>query len=368
MKIIKRYLLREFLHPLLYCLFAFAMLFVIFDLFDNFSRFMQNELSKGIIAKYYACYLLPTLEYLTPASLLLATLYTLWRFTKNNELIAMRACGISLYAIMRPFLGVALAFTIGSILLKETISPPATRWYMDIQTNNYQLRETRLVERRPFYIAPYHREWLVEQFDMLKPNILHGVRIKQEREDGTRQYEITAQRAEWLDGVWWFFAPVIQHFSETDHPLGRPEPMAPPPPHSNVAARPDYKEIPSDFVNEIHEWVFLSTAEMIRYLRTHPNLSPDHLARRKTDMHNRIALPWACFVVTLFGIPAGARSGRQSAITGILLAIGLFIGFYGLIQFGLLLGKTEVLPPWLAAWIPNIVFGTTGLLMMKHMR
>ena len=93
MKLLDKYLLREYLVPVAYCLSAFGMVFVIYDLFDHLARFMDAKTPWTSSGLYYLCMLAQSIEFLVPASLLLATLYTLWHLARNNEITAMRACG-----------------------------------------------------------------------------------------------------------------------------------------------------------------------------------------------------------------------------------------------------------------------------------
>ena len=79
-------------------------------------------------------------------------------------------------------------------------------------------------------------------------------------------------------------------------------------------------------------------------------------------------MPWACFIVTLFGIPAGTRSARQGVLIGILLAMGFFFGFYALGSIGGFLGRKQIIDPWLGAWFSNIVFFISGSVMLVRMR
>ncbi|MDA0991053.1 MAG: LptF/LptG family permease, partial [Verrucomicrobia bacterium] len=73
MKILDRYILRSLLVPLAYCLMAFAMLFIIWDLFEHMSQFLEARTPLTMVGLYYVLLLLPTLEFLAPASLLLAS-------------------------------------------------------------------------------------------------------------------------------------------------------------------------------------------------------------------------------------------------------------------------------------------------------
>ncbi len=79
-------------------------------------------------------------------------------------------------------------------------------------------------------------------------------------------------------------------------------------------------------------------------------------------------MPWMAFVVTILGIPFGHQAARKGALTGILLSIGLFFGYYAMINFGIFLGKGQLLPAWLAAWAPNLSFLSIGAVLIYRMR
>jgi lipopolysaccharide export system permease protein len=81
-----------------------------------------------------------------------------------------------------------------------------------------------------------------------------------------------------------------------------------------------------------------------------------------------MAMPWACFIATLLGIPAGTVTGRQGAMMAILSAIGCFFAFYALVHVGIFLGKREVVAPWLGAWLPDIAFAAAGAWWVATMR
>jgi lipopolysaccharide export LptBFGC system permease protein LptF len=127
-------------------------------------------------------------------------------------------------------------------------------------------------------------------------------------------------------------------------------------------------ESPDAFLNEIKDPEYLSSLELVHFLRTHRHLSESTIARIRVDLHNRLAMPWTCLIVTLIGIPFGAQTGRKGAFLGVLLAIGLFFGFYVLINVGVALGKKQVLDPWLAGWIPNLFFLVLGSTLVYRMR
>lgn len=108
MRILTRYVLREYAIPLCYCLAGFISIYVLFELFGSFARLAESDLPSMTIVEYFCAYLAPFFEWLAPAALMLAALYTMWNFCRHSELIAMRANGVSFLAIARPILAVAV--------------------------------------------------------------------------------------------------------------------------------------------------------------------------------------------------------------------------------------------------------------------
>ena len=80
MRILTRYVLREFLVPFFYCLTGFVSIYVLFDLFGSFSRMRSARISVADAVLYFCAYLAPYFHYIVPAALMLATLYTMWCF------------------------------------------------------------------------------------------------------------------------------------------------------------------------------------------------------------------------------------------------------------------------------------------------
>ncbi len=367
MRLMDRYILREYLTPLVYCLGTFIMFYVVWDLFANLGEIIEAKTPALLIARYYGCLMLPTLEYLAPASLLLATLYTLWQLTRNNELTAMRSSGVSLYRIMVPFLAVGVVFSIVTGVVKEAVAPSAARWAHEFSESDFTRQTLReAVSDYPFANSLDHRQWRIGRIDLRDAKRLRDVSVTQERPDGSRLKRWIAGHAEWLDGEWWFFDARVQHFDSEDRPIGTPEPLGV---HKSAGVcMPHLTEGPRDLQIASKPAEFLSGREILHFIRTHPNISEQRMIEKVVDFHGRTAMPWACFILTLFAIPTGGRNSRQSVITGIFLAIALLLGFYGLNVCGVFLGKRQILAPWLGAWLSNIVFLITGLFMLLRMR
>ena len=306
------------------------------------------------------------IELLLPAALLLATLYTMWQLSRNGEVTAMRANGISFARIVRPFLGVALVLSLLAAVNSEWVVPPARRWAEALRENRFVPPESHIQESVPYYSVHGRRYWMVDEIDMTAPHVLKGVSITGEAEQRRKIYDFDSVRAEYLDGMWWLWHPRVQRFDETGQPL----PIEPGDP---VASRtlipaPRFDETPRDFLIERRAWEYLPLRDMLRYVKAHPQLPERSRVAKQTDIHYRLAGPWSGLIITLFAIPAGLTSSRQGVLKGIILALTFFFSFYALTQTCLFLGKQAIIPAWLGAWLTNGVFLTAGIVQLRRLR
>ncbi|MCF7837947.1 MAG: LptF/LptG family permease [Candidatus Marinimicrobia bacterium] len=363
MKLIDRYLIRSLVGPLAYCLSGFVVIFVLFDIFDNLSEFIEARTPLLEVVKYYL-YLLPSLAiYIVPISLLLATLYSLSQLTKNNELTAMRASGVSLYRLLLPYL--AVGFIASSLLagLNQRLAPASAYWaHQFVRQQKYKGRmDVYLAHNLAYKNDAARRVWFIGQFDTRDASMEH-VEVIQQRPDQTDQYRIQASRAQWLDGHWVFHNVKEMHFDEQGYRLPAP------PQESFRREMTAFNEVPSDFINDIKDPEFLSAREISLYIERHANLAPETVVRLLCDRQSRMATPWIGFVVVLLGIPFGSQTGRKGALLGVILSLSMFFSYYVLMQVMTALGKQQALSPELAAWGPNLLFLAIGLALVYRMR
>lgn len=362
MKLIDRYLLKTFLVPLAYCLLAFTMIYVIYDLFDNLADFVEAKTPLPLVVKYYAVLMPSVVSRIVPISLLLAVLYSLSSLTKNNEITAMRASGISIVRLMVPFMGVGVISSLAVAAVHETIGPRAAYYCYNFVKEQRKSDPDSVYVKKQLAIK-YQNErriWLIGEFDV-RTYEMRGIELTQQREDLSDEWKIQAKEASWLDGRWWFKDVVEQRYDTESSPMGAPR-------FALTREMSEVHENPEFFLNEIKDPEFLTSPEIVDYLRTHSHRDAAALDRVRVDLHYRLAMPWTCLVVTLLGIPFGSQSGRRGAFLGIALSIGLFFAYYVLIHVGLSLGKNQLVPAWLGGWLPNLLFLGLGATLVHRMR
>jgi LPS export ABC transporter permease LptG len=363
MKLIDKYLLRTFLVPLVYCLLAFVMIYLIFDLFDNLDRFLEGKTPPLLVAKYYVIFLPSVMIRIVPISLLLAVLYALYQLTKNNELTAMKASGVSIVRMMVPFVSVGLLASVLLLAVNESIGPSSAFWCKKFIAQQRRIDEGIDVYKKEvgFALPETGRDWYVGEFDM-RTFEMKRVEVTQQRPDRlSNLYKVWAQRARWVDEKWWFSDLRIQKFDEESNPKGPPDFLL----ESEMTS---LVEKPRDILNEIKDPEYLASWELAEYIRLHPTREKSYLARLSADLHSRLSMPWSCLIVTLLGIPFGNQTGRKGAATGIGMVLLMFFAYYILTYVGLWLAKDMLVPPWLGGWLPNLTFFTLGVGLVWRMR
>jgi LPS export ABC transporter permease LptG len=351
------------------------MIFIIHDLFSNLNNFVDHGISIGKVLYYYVALTPSLLIFILPISLLLATLYSLYQLTHNNELTAMRASGISLYRLMTPFVVIGLSSTAILMLVNETLGPRSaffTELFLK-EVNRGEDEPSAFINQNLVYRnAPEKRIWEIERFDTKSDTYrMDNVTITQVRKNSHNEYRIVAERAEWLDGRWTLYNFSRQDFDENGYKAVRVDK------DGNIIMASEvipwkemdrYNEQPRSFINEMKDPDFMSYAEMEEYLSIHPDISPETKAKVTTNMHMRIASPFTALIVILLGIPFGTHTARKGALIGVLLCLGLFFTYYMLIPIFKHLGHQQIIPAFVAAWVPNIFFCGLGAVLLYRMR
>jgi len=349
---ITRYLLREFLGPLLACLVVFNLLYMIFDMFGNVSRFFDGRLPFALVLRYYAGMVSTFCPWFAPASLMLATLYTMWQLSRNSEITAMRASGIGFHRLARPFIGVAFVLSGLIVLNSEFIASDANAWSSHLRSKSFRAAEAHgdLRDNHQFLNARERRLWTFRSIDLESADSASAVRapltVKQENAEGDVDTVLSADGARYIDGRWWFVRPRIAHYANgvEQHAAAAAGRDA----RVGLVCIPWLTESPRDILLASRDWSMLPWRDMRRLLaqQSEPRVSD------RFDLLYRTASPLACVVVVLFAIPAGLATARSGILRGIFTALGAFFGFFACTQLCVFLGKRGDLPAVVAAWGP----------------
>jgi lipopolysaccharide export system permease protein len=375
MRLLDRYLLRELLPPLVYCLGGFLISFIIFDLFKSIDDFQKKELTGGDILEYYVVRTPEFLvaSYVVPMSLLLAMLYALTNHARHNELTAMRAAAIPLWRITVPYFAVGVLISIMVFYVNEQLLPAgveASERVMSRHATDQPKPAEKVWKRNVFFLNPLaNRTWRIGAYH-LQQNVMWNPQFDWRRPDGTR-VQMIAERAHWIDRQWVFTNVERLEFSAAVDALPNIS-------RTNELVFEELTETPRIIKSEIKisgieslkslRKTQLSSLEIIDYLKLHPRLERKKYYSLRTMLQSRLAAPWICLVVVFIAVPFGTLPGRRNVFVGVASSIFICFVFFIMKELTIALGSGGYVPPWVAAWMPNILFATAGIVLMWRVR
>jgi lipopolysaccharide export system permease protein len=355
MPVLDRYIAREFLLTFCFVLLTFLCLFLIIDFFERSRMFLSNNATIPQILSYHLYTLPSMMALLMPACVLLAALITFGLFSRNHEIVAMKANGISLYRIARPVLAFSLVVCGLNFLLNEYVTP-AANWrseqivYAEIQKN----KEWGSFKQNQIWYKSQNAIYNFKLF-VAAENRLKGVTINYLDPQFHLSARIDAREAIWKDDRWELRDVLRTTFAEKEFPTFERLP--------SLAV--DIAEKPEDFrvvQKSAEQMGFRELRNFIRKLRQ----DGYDATRYETDLHCKIAFVFVSLIVALIGVVFPMRSERSGGIAwGI--GIGAIVGFsyYIVFSFTRSLGSSGTLPPVVAAWAANFILGVVALAMFR---
>ena len=354
MKILDRYLLREFSTYLALGLTGFITIFIVVDLFEKIDVFLDHHAPAHLIARFYLYRAPEVVVQVLPVALLLATFLALGQLNKFGELTAMRAAGRSLLDILRPVFGVAIFAVLLSVLLGEVVVPRANRERDRIYREQIQrIHLAEMTERADVtFLGQGSRIYFMKLY-VIPEHRMHEVAL-QEFRTGALWRRTDAAEASWDGGQWVFSSGFIRTFDENGDEHAQP---------FTHLARPDLAERPEDFAKENRQPDEMNYFELHRYV-TKLRESGGRVANYLVDLHLKLAFPLINLIVVLIGASIATRIRTQSPALGFGLSVGISFIYYGFMRTGQALGHNGTLPPYLAAWLGDLLFGAVGVVMM----
>jgi len=369
MRLLDRYLLRELLVPLGYCLSGFLLLWISSDLIAELGNLQEKKLVASEIAELY---LVKTPEFVVlvlPIALLLALLYALSNHARHHEITAIRAAGVSLWRLSLPYFAVGLAGSGVLFALNELWVPDSDDAAQAILERHVLPATARdKIQNKGFRNARDGRLWKFREYD-LRTGLMSGPQVWEREPDGS-QLLLSAEQGLRTNGVWTFFEASLRRFPAQSNALAVLVLQ------TNVLVRPDFSESLPEIRSELKissgnvlaraKKADLPIREILDYLRLNPH--PLQANALYTKLHGRLAAPWTCLVVVLIALPFGAASGRRGVWVGMASSVLICFGYFILQQFCLALGSGGYIVPWVAGWFPNLAFGVAGLWLTARVR
>ncbi len=357
MRILRNYIIKELIPPLIFGLAIFTFILLMDRIFDMANLIITKGVSSNTVV-HLLIYTLPfSITLSIPMALLMATLIGFGRLSQDNEITAMKASGISTYRIMLVPLFFALAFSIFMMFFNDFVVPGSNYAFKKLYFNIIYKNPAIKLEEHTFIDLNNHRLY-IEKIDSKNSN-LQNVIIYKTDED----ILITASKGKAesnKDGI------SLQLENGTIHTVDPKNPLQ----YNkvsfnnynislNINGENSEKRIKQKGIREMNK---KELKEEIKNFKK-KNINTNSLL---VELYLRTVIPFACLSFVLIATPLGIKTQRGSKSIGLGLSLILIFAYYLLLLFGITIGEKGWIPPLIATWIPNIFVGICGIIFMQR--
>lgn len=354
LSVIDRYIGKLFLAFFVGGLIVVLTIFLAADFVSSMSRF---QAPLDILVRYYTYYSPSILYQMVPAGCLIATLFTFTHMNKNNELISLFSMGMSLARVSLPVLVLCALISVFAFWLGDRILPAVN------QKKNYVYYVE--LRKRPWGYQTVKRDRIWYRSD----NIIFNIRsldAEGKKAQGVTMFYfddkwdliqlIKAHEVELKDREWDLKDGTVTLFAEeSSFPLTKTFE------NKLLHMSEDLADISTTSTSEL-----MSVSQLGRMVKKNREMGLNTL-RYETDYYAKLAFACAGIVLSISGIPFTTRRGRTGGnMVSIAIAAGMAAGYWMVFGASVSLGYHGLVPPFLAAWGPNIVMlGVSGYFLLK---
>lgn len=349
--LIDDYILRDFFVYLGMIVGTFVVLTMVFTFFELLKDI--NRVPLYVVGEYLVTVEPYFLYNTTPISMLLAVLITFGLLEKSSEITAMKASGMSIYRVIFPVLVMA-AIVAGGLFFFDQLYLPQLNKKQDALRNQIKGKPAQT------YLRP-DRKWIFGQhstiyyYEFFDPDQNRFGSISAFEFD-PHTFQITrrvyAERAYWSNALqrWIFENGWERDFNGSAvteyHPF-------------EVTTLAELNEPPAYFKKEVKQSLEMNYEELRHYINDLAQSGFD-VVRLRVQLHKKFAFPVMTFVMAVLAVPFALRGGRRGALTGIAMAVGIAVVYWIGMGFFEAMGDANQLPPVMAAWSPDLLFGLVG--------
>jgi lipopolysaccharide export system permease protein len=354
-RILDRLVAGSFFRVFLAFVLGAPVLFILGDVTENLSDYLEAGLSMKEVIRAWAFKLPQFIQWSFPIAALVSTVFTIQTMTLHKEIVAAKAGGISFHRLILPILFLGLMLT-GVALGLEELVPRTNRRAAEI----LRQEDIRRIWRTNFvYQGENGRNFSIQRLNA-EEGTLTGV-VMETVEPGTSEptSHLTAEGADYNpEDLWTFTEGFHRVFLENGEEITT---------QFQWMRIRGFEEKPEDLLNEPRAPEEMTRAEMERLadIIERSGGTPNKL---RVDREEKIAIPVATLIIIIFGAPLATSTKRGGPAFGIGMALLSTILYMLLFRISGAFGETGGLDPFTAAWLPNYFFLAGGLIMLSRVR
>ena len=356
--LIDRYVIRTFFQVFALVTISGIVVYVVADFTQKADQVLENQVASALVADYYKYLVMQIYYEITPITVLLTTLVAFALLSRSNEVMAVKASGVSLYRLAVPAIVSAAIVVASCAFLQATVLPASNQKVAQLKDEIKGRAGVRTYRRAD-------RQWLFGKgrfiYNYLRYDsdreMLQRLQVFEFDENFRLTRRLFADTARYVDGFWVAAGTWVREFGESgDDYQVFPEPVV-----------LDFPEKPEYFETEMKVPTAMTYRELKEYSREVRN-SGQVAPELEVELGKKISFPAVSLIMALVALPFSFRLGRRGALYGVGVAIVVGMVFYALLALFTTLGETGALPPTIAVWTPNVLFGLLALYLFLGVR
>lgn len=358
--ILDSYVLAELIAPFVFAFLAFF-LFWAFNIFFLAAKYLITQNAPFFLVLRFVLFRIPqSIPMAFPFATLFATLLGMGRLAGDNELNAIRTSGVSLWRLaLTPLIFGVCAFLL-SWAMNEYVAPRA----VDLSTRTFYqiIYHTAALPIEPQFFRKDPDTGNVFFVSQVLPDgkTMAGVQIFKPGRNGYWNETIQAKTAH-VEGATLVMTDAIMTFYNGDGY------------ETSQTKTPQFRiglplsESAAQFMSSANSdaWT-MNTKQLsaqVNALRSQ-GIGGEALGNLEVNLADKLAFPFAALVGVLIALPMAIRFGKKGRATGMALAVVSFFVYYVMVEAAAAFGSTDRINPYLASWLPNIIFGVAGLTLL----
>ena len=357
MKTLDRYVLRQFFRIFAVCVIGVPFIFIIINLTEQIDDYLAKDLTSGSILAHYV-YQIPYYVLLSfPIAALLAAVFTISNMTRHFEVSAAKAGGVSFYRLVAPVLEVGMLISVVALGLTEVV-PAANRRSEDALGETASQRAGNRVSF--IFRGEEGRYYYIRRLAAGRGEIDDILIVREGSGYVYPSYDAAATEARWdKDRQRWVMeAGRLRYFPERDGTLEF---------RFDELWQRGFTETPDELLARPKGEEEMGFAELGRYIEAIER-SGSKTGKLRVEQQLKLAFPFTCFIIVMFGLPLANSSRKGGASLSIGIALGTTILFLILVRVAQAMGAADVIPPVAAAWLANVVFLVAGLILFWRVK
>ncbi len=357
--IINRYIVLELLPPFGINLFFFSFIFLITKILEITNLVVNYQVSL-LSFLMLLLYSMPFfLAFITPMSAMMAVLLTFLRMSGENEITALKACGLNPHRFLVPvFLFCFIGWLLTTVITMLGL-PWGNRSYYALSLDLARSHVDAVIKERTF-IDSFEGLMLYVNKVNLRKRTLKDVFIEDQRNKGINNIIVAPQGRIYSEPKKEIIRLRLQNGTINQVDVARQTAHAIA--FETYEMNLDLKEMLAKGIGRRKPIEEMGVAELKAFIRSSEKGSKSNY-KALMKFHEKFALPMACFALGLVAIPLGMRDKRGKRSTGTVLGIILFLSYYIMLSVGWSFGESGSLPPVVGMWAPNLVMGGIGIIL-----